>query len=105
MSKRSSTVKHFVVAVMGLSLVFGQSALASAESYAPHRTKQSGRAAAYGPHFARRPAPIYGYAAPSNLPAGAMVMPGYVFVPGRGILGEACNLPTSACPNTERDIQ
>jgi hypothetical protein len=53
-------------------------------------------------HFIQRSPPIYGYAA---LPPGAMVMPGYVFVPGRGILGEACNLPTSTCPNTERDTQ
>lgn len=35
----------------------------------------------------------------------AIRMPGYVFVPGRGILGEACNLPTSTCPNSERDVQ
>jgi len=31
--------------------------------------------------------------------------PGYVFVPGRGILGEACNLPTSTCTNEYRDIR
>jgi hypothetical protein len=24
------------------------------------------------------------------------------FVPGRGIVGESCELPTSACPNDER---
>jgi len=29
--------------------------------------------------------------------------PSYTFVPGRGIVDEACNLPTSACPNTQRD--
>ncbi len=29
--------------------------------------------------------------------------PGYTFVPGRGIVDEACNLPTSACPNSQRD--
>jgi hypothetical protein len=52
-----------------------------------------------------RGAPVYGrfgYAAP---PPGAIVMPGYIFVPGRGILGAACDLPTSTCPNTERDVQ
>src|ERR1700733_7529928 len=27
--------------------------------------------------------------------------PQYTFVPGRGIVDEACNLPTSACPNTQ----
>lgn len=31
--------------------------------------------------------------------------PGYVFVPGRGIPGEDCNMPTSTCPNEMRDIQ
>jgi hypothetical protein len=30
---------------------------------------------------------------------------GYVFVPGKGIVGEACNLPTSACPNEMRDVR
>jgi hypothetical protein len=32
-------------------------------------------------------------------------MPGYVYAPGKGILDEACNLPTSACPNEMRDAQ
>ncbi len=31
--------------------------------------------------------------------------PGYIYVPGKGIVGESCNLPTSACPNSERDVQ
>jgi hypothetical protein len=31
--------------------------------------------------------------------------PQYTFVPGRGVVDEACNLPTSACPNTQRDGQ
>jgi len=31
--------------------------------------------------------------------------PGYVFVPGHGILGEDCNMPTSTCPNEVRDTQ
>jgi len=31
--------------------------------------------------------------------------PGYIFVPGKGILGEACNMPTSTCPNELRDIR
>jgi len=29
----------------------------------------------------------------------------YVFVPGRGILGEDCDMPTSTCPNEMRDTQ
>jgi hypothetical protein len=31
--------------------------------------------------------------------------PGYVYVPRKGIVDEACNLPTSACPNEMRDVQ
>jgi hypothetical protein len=30
---------------------------------------------------------------------------GYVFVPGRGILNESCDLPTSTCSNEYRDVQ
>ena len=30
---------------------------------------------------------------------------GYIYLPGRGILDAACDLPTSACPNGERDVQ
>ena len=32
-------------------------------------------------------------------------MPGCIYVPGKGILDEACNLPTSTCPNEMRDVQ
>jgi hypothetical protein len=28
---------------------------------------------------------------------------GYTFISGKGIVGEACNLPTSACPNSQRN--
>jgi hypothetical protein len=31
--------------------------------------------------------------------------PGYVYVPRLGIIDEACNLPTSACPNELRNVQ
>jgi hypothetical protein len=30
--------------------------------------------------------------------------PGYVYVPSKGIVDEACNLPTGACPNEMRDV-
>jgi hypothetical protein len=30
--------------------------------------------------------------------------PGYVYVPGHGILDEACNLPSSTCLNQYRDV-
>jgi hypothetical protein len=41
----------------------------------------------------------------SHVPADAIREPGYTFVPGVGILGESCDLPTSACPNQYRDIE
>ena len=31
--------------------------------------------------------------------------PGYIYVSRWGILDEACNLPTSTCPNEMRDVQ
>jgi hypothetical protein len=52
-------------------------------------------------HFARSTPPVYGYVSAPH----AFYGPGYVFVPGRGILDEACDLPTSTCPNTDRDTQ
>jgi hypothetical protein len=30
---------------------------------------------------------------------------GYFYMPRRGIVDEACNLPTSACPNALRDVR
>jgi hypothetical protein len=30
--------------------------------------------------------------------------PGYLYAPRIGIINEACNLPTSACPNEQRDV-
>ena len=47
--------------------------------------------------------PEYGFL--RQLPPNAMRGPGYTFVPGVGILGESCDLPTSACTNEYRDVQ
>jgi len=47
--------------------------------------------------------PEYGFL--SHVPPNAIRMPGYTFVPGVGILGESCDLPTSACSNDYRDVQ
>src|SRR5262249_25934247 len=48
-------------------------------------------------------APEYGFL--RQVPANAIGGPGYTFVPGVGILGESCDLPTSACTNEYRDVQ
>jgi hypothetical protein len=44
-----------------------------------------------------------GYAAGAHAPSD--FASGYVFVPGHGILGEDCDMPTSTCPNELRDTQ
>jgi hypothetical protein len=64
--------------------------------YAAHRSP--GRQAEVLPY-----GPEYGFL--SHVPANAIRMPGYTFVPGVGILGASCDLPTSACSNQYRDIQ
>jgi len=52
------------------------------------------------PYFVHRAAmPRYDYNHPDES------APGYVFVPGRGILNESCDLPTSTCSNEYRDIE
>jgi len=58
-------------------------------------------------HRSSRRAVIYGapafYATPPGVPV--YRWPGYTYVPRKGIVDEACNLPTSACPNEMRDIR
>ncbi len=88
----------FVTAALAVSLAAAPAA-AGADRRAPvvahhihksfpvrHRYFAGGR---YGPGGSV--APVYG--------------PGYVYVPGHGILGAACNLPSSTCSNEYRDIQ
>lgn len=63
-------------------------------AYRP-RTVAAGRVLPY--------APEYGFL--DHVPPNAIRMPGYTFVPGVGILGASCDLPTSACSNQYRDVQ
>jgi hypothetical protein len=64
--------------------------------YGPYRAGPvPGRTLPYGPE--------YGFL--RNGPANAVRGPGYTFVPGKGILGESCDLPSSACPNEYRDVR
>ena len=53
-------------------------------------------------HLVRANGPANGYGQTSP---GAPFRPGYVFLPGKGIVGESCDMPTSTCPDTERDTQ
>jgi hypothetical protein len=69
-------------------------------AYRSHRIMEGDRLAyrtalPYGPRYGFLPA----------VPPNAIRMPGYTFVPGVGILGESCDLPTSACSNRYRDVQ
>ena len=48
-------------------------------------------------------APEYGFL--RHVPPNAIGGPGYTFVPGVGILGESCDLPSSACTNEYRDVR
>lgn len=62
---------------------------------------------AQGPWRARGATLPYGpeYGFLRKLPPNAIVGPGYTFVPGVGILGAPCDLPSSACPNEYRDVR
>jgi hypothetical protein len=67
-------------------------------AYASHRHGSwfaHGEALPYGPE--------YGFL--RRVPPNAIGGPGYTFVPGVGILGESCDLPTSACTNEYRDVR
>ena len=97
-------VPAFVVAFCAVSAAAPANAPASGARHsavAVHRVHRP-----YSAHrwhqFARRARPPGYY---GNIPPDAIVGTGYVFVPGVGILDESCDLPTSACPNSERDIQ
>jgi len=54
-------------------------------------------------HFPRRNPDYVGWSYLHHSPGRWVYFgPSYTFVPGRGIIDEACNLPTSACPNSQR---
>lgn len=72
---------------------------AAAASRHKHATAVTHGHAAPVHRLAGRNGPIGSYA------VGAPIKPVYVFIPGRGIAGESCNMPTSTCPDTERDTQ
>ena len=89
----------------------------------PVATAASGDRYAKPQHVVRHPRPLYAtygwpraanptmlphqpeYGFLDHVPPNAIRMPGYTFVPGVGILGELCDLPTSACSNEYRDVQ
>jgi hypothetical protein len=67
-----------------------------------HHRYMSYRSPWYAPSATLPYGPEYGFL--RHVPANAIRGPGYTFVPGVGILGESCDLPTSACTNEYRDV-
>lgn len=107
---RATLAVGLVAATLSVSPGSAVAAVATAHKYAkPHRVYHA--RALYTPHrwdgwrqADRLPGgPEYGFL--SHVPANAIRMPGYTYVPGVGILDESCDLPTSACPNEYRDVQ
>jgi hypothetical protein len=103
---RSTLTAALLIAPLAVALVASSAVSASADTAAKaHRLHH----AYYAPHrwhhqyprqsYARRGMPAY---YDYNHPAWT---PGYVFIPGRGIAGEACDMPTSTCSNLYRNVQ
>ena len=98
-------VRNIALAASAVALVIG---ISNSTAYSSPRSKH------YSSHWrSARPGVVYRapaydtYGSPSSYgpPAYAYRSPGYIYAPRRGIVDEACNLPTSACPNEMRDVQ
>ena len=97
-----------VAAGIASLLVASSASGPAAASQDRHARRAHGAAATHHGNFGGY-RPLYGYYARHGqyVPgAGDRLIygPGYVFVPGRGILDEACNLPSSTCTNEYRDV-
>jgi hypothetical protein len=94
-----------IVASFAVSLGAQNAIAAAAKHPAAHaRNAHAVHRSHVSHHLARASsAPVYGYA--DGRTQHPIQQPGYVFVPGRGILGESCNMPTSTCTNEYRDVQ
>jgi hypothetical protein len=113
--KPSLTISHAFYAGLALAAIMvslgAQSALAASADQRRlgkplphhHHLYAMYRGSAYAPSAALPYAPEYGFL--RRVPPNAIRGPGYTFVPGVGILGESCDMPTSACSNEYRDIQ
>ena len=107
-----------VATAVGAHAAAAENARHTRHAYAAHAFAGHGYAArayagrtytghARGPWLARGATLPYGpeYGFLRKLPPNAIVGPGYTFVPGVGILGASCDLPTSACTNEYRDVR
>jgi hypothetical protein len=99
-----SLTAGLVIASLALSLGAASAAATVRERHAAiaaHRVHHANAAHRWR-HFAHHFPPADGSV---NAAPKAFIEPGYVFVPGLGILDEDCDMPTSTCPNDVRDIQ
>jgi hypothetical protein len=100
------------VSIASLFIEPGAISVAAASNHRLHRVHQT---STVHDRYFDRPAygyystPPYGYAPLGQYVRGVSDRlihgPGYVFVPGHGILDEDCNMPTSTCPNEYRDVR
>jgi len=96
-----------VVRVLILTLDWLTTSAVASTAGQDGREYNAGRAHSYAPvqqmdrHAGHDVTPHAGYAAGPRAASDF----GYVFVPGRGLLGEDCDMPTSACPNEMRVTQ
>ncbi len=106
---RATLAVGLITAALSISLGSTVATAAKGDKYAMSHRSRHERASDTAHRSAGRRAealpygPEYGFL--SRVPANAIRMPGYTFVPGAGILGASCDLPTSACSNQYRDIQ
>ena len=102
MLRKKTTVVGFLIALLPVALGAIGSAAVSSGAFAAHRVHRV-------PAAHHRYMPLYGYSIHGQYVPGAgaprIYGPGYVFVPGHGILGEDCDLPTSTCSNEYRTVK
>jgi hypothetical protein len=107
-------LKKFGLALVPALSAASLLAISGAGSFAAagndHPARHAHTAAAAHPHYFGSYRPLYGYYTRHGqyVPgAGDRLIygPGYVYVPGHEILDEACNLPSSTCPNEYRDVR
>ncbi len=97
-------------ALSAASLLAWSGTVSLAAAGIDHPARHPHAVAAAHPHYLHSNRPLRGYYTQHGqyVPgAGDRLIygPGYLYVPGHGILDEACNLPSSTCPNEYRDIR
>jgi hypothetical protein len=103
MLPKTSNVFGAALALAVTMVSFGAQSATARALQRHHHLYAMYRGPSFAPPATLPYAPEYGFL--RHIPANAISGPGYTFVPGVGILGESCDLPTSACTNEYRDVQ